>query len=518
VTFVQEPDNLNPMYTDMYFAGILREFFLKPAWNFDENANAVPVLAAEIPSAENGGVSADGKTVTIKLRDDITWSDGTPLTAEDFVFTYDMIMSEANVPLSRYPYEEYVASVEAPDATTVVVNFSEPFAAWLTRLFIYVLPKHILQPVFEADGTLDQADWNRNPTVGVGPFVFSEWESGSHISFVANPNWIDPPNIEQVFIRIVPDDAAQEAAIIAGDTDFGVFLSSDQIEKLEAGGNVKVVAVASGFDEAWFLNVNPETAHPAMLDVNVRKAIALATDRFTIVNDLLVESINPVNTNFWDNTPPYGNSDLQPYPYDPEQAKALLDAAGWTDSDGDGIRDKEIDGQKVDLKLRYITNDRELRKNVQAVVEQQWSSVGIAAELVNYSSDVYWNGYNDDGPQAQGLYDIAEYSSVPGGFPDPDSTGWKCSEISSADNPDGPNWQGYCNPAMDDLLNQQATTLDTAARLEIFKQIQQLMYDDVIYVGMWKDPDLWSISSRVQNVKLSGVYPFWNVSEWVVAE
>lgn len=513
VTFTQEPDNLNPMYTNMYFSGILREFFLKPAWNFDENANPVPVLAKEVPSTANGGLSADGKTITIKLRDDITWSDGTQLTAADFVFTYDMIMSEKNVPLSRYPYEEFVAGVTAPDPATVVVTFKQPFAAWLTRLFYFVLPKHVLQPVFEAEGTLDNAAWNRAPTVGVGPFVFDQWETASFIAFKANPNWIQPPKIEQVFVRIVPDDAAQEAAIIAGDTDFGVFLSSDQIEKLEAGGNVKVVAVASGYNEGWFLNVNPETAHPAMQDVNVRKAIALATDRFTIVKDLLVESINPVNVTYWDNTPPYNTTTLQPYPYDPEQAKALLDAAGWKDSNGDGVRDK--DG--VELILRYITTTRQLRKDVQAVVAQQWQRVGIGVELINHSSDVFWNGYNDGGPQAQGLYEIAQYSSVPGGFPDPDADGWTCAQVTSADNPDGSNYQGYCDATMDELFQKQATTLDPAARKEIFRQIQQKMYDEVIYIGMWKDPDLWSINSRVQNVKLSGVYPFWNVHEWVVA-
>jgi peptide/nickel transport system substrate-binding protein len=519
ITFTQEPDNLNPMYTQMYFSGILREFWLKPVWNFDMDAKPVPVLAAEIPSAENGGLSADGKTVTIKLRDDVTWSDGEPLTADDLVFTYDMIMSEKNVVQSRYPYEDYVASVTAQDPTTVVVALKEPFAAWLTTLFYYVLPKHILQPVFDQDGTLDNAEWNKTPTVGVGPFVFDSWETGSFISFKANPTWIAPPKIEQVFVRIVPDDAAQEAAIIAGDTDFGVFLSSDQIAKLEAGGDVKVVAVASGYDEGWFMNVNPANAHPAMLDVNVRKAIALATDRFTIVKDLLVDTINPVNANFWDNNPPYGNTNIKPYPYDPDQAKQLLDTAGWIDSDGDGIRDKVIDGKKVDLKLRYITNDRELRKSVQAVVQQQWSLVGIGADLVNYSSDVYWNGYNDGGPQAQGLYDIAEYSSVSNGFPDPEaSSNWLCEQVTTADNPDGANWQGYCNPAMDELLKKQAVTLDPTARKELYDQIQQLMYDEVLYVGIWKDPDLWSINSRVKNVELSGVYPFWNVQDWEVTQ
>lgn len=513
ITFTQEPDNLNPIYTTMSFSGYLRPFYLVPLWTFDENFEPVPVLAAEIPSAENGGLSADGKTVTITLRDDVTWSDGEPFTAEDVVFTYDMIMSDANVPLSRYPYEDFFASVEAPDAATVVVNFTEPFAPWLTSIFTYVLPKHVLQPVFESDGTIDQADWNRNPTVTLGPFVFDEWETGSHISFKANPNWINPPKLEQVFVRIVPDDAAQEAAILAGDTDIGVFLSSDQIEKLEADGTVKVLAVSSGYNEGWFLNVDPTTTHPAMLDANVRKALALATDRFTIVSDLLVADINPVNATFWSMTPPY-NADLEPYPYDPEEAKRLLDEAGWVDSNGDGTRDK--DG--VELVLRYATTTRELRKSVQAVVQQQWSLVGIGAQLDNYSSDIFWNGYNDGGPQALGQYDVAEYSTVPNGFPDPDSSGWTCAQRVSADNPDGPNTQGYCNEKIDELIAKQAVTIDPVERQKIFFEIQQIMYDDVIYIGMWQDPDLWSVSSRLQGIKFSGVYPFWNVTEWEIVE
>lgn len=513
ITFTQEPDNLNPLYTDMWFSAITREFWLRGLWVFNENNEPVLALAAEIPTADNGGLSEDGKTITIKLRQDITWSDGTPVTAADFIFTYEMVMAPTNIVQSRYPYADYVTGVEAPDDYTIVVTFNEPFAPWLSTIFSFVLPKHILQPVFEADGTIDEAEWNRAPTVGVGPFVFSEWESGSHISFKANPNWIKPPKLEQVFIRIVPDDAAQEAAIIAGDTDIGVFLTSDQIEKLESGGTVKVEVVPSGYDEAWFLNVNPETAHPAMLDVNVRKAVALATDRFTIVNDLLNPEVNPVSVTFWDGTPPYGNPNISPIPYDPEEAKRLLDEAGWVDSNGDGIRDK--DG--VELELRYITNMREVRMNMQAVVAQQWSLVGISAKLENYSSDIFWNNYNTGGPMAQGLYDIAQYSSV-GSFPDPEaSANWLCSEICNADNPEGANWQGYCNEELDALLKAQAVTLDTQDRIDLYHQIGQLMLDDVIYVGIWKDPDLWSVNVRLQNVILSGGTPFWNCEEWTVS-
>jgi peptide/nickel transport system substrate-binding protein len=514
ITFTQEPDNLNYLYTEMWFSAITRDFWDKGLWSFDDKNQPVPEIAAEIPTAENGGLSADGKTITVKLRDDVKWSDGEPLTADDFVFSFDMVMSDKNVVNGRYPFEDYVESVTAKDPQTLVIQLKDPFAPWLTYMFAtWVLPKHILQPVFDKDGTIDNAAWNKAPTVGVGPYVFSEWESGSHIIFKANPNWIHPPKLEQIFIRIVPDDAAQEAAITAGDTDIGVFLSSDQIEKLEAGGKVDVVAVPSGYDEGWFLNVNPKTAHPAMLDVNVRKAIALATDRFSIVKDLLDETVNPVNVTFWDATEPYNNPALKAYPYDPEEAKRLLDEAGWKDSNGDGTRDK--DGKE--LVLRYITNDRDLRKNVQAVVQQQWSLVGIGADLQNYSSDVFWNGYNDNGPQAQGIYDVAEYSSNPS-FPDPEaSSNWLCSEISSADNPDGANWQGVCDENFEALLKKQASTLDTKARIDLYHQISQWMYDQVIYIGIWKDPDLWSINTRLQNVKLSGASPFWNSQEWSVA-
>jgi len=512
VTFVQQPTTLNPMYANQWFSTITTEFWLKSLWSFDPENNPVPEIATEIPTTENGGMSEDGLTLTVTLRDDVTWSDGEPLTANDFVFTYDMYMAESNVVASRYPYEDYVASVEAPDDHTVVVNFTEPFAAWLTEMFQYgVLPEHVLRPVFEADGTLDTAEWNTAPTVGVGPFVFTEWETDSHMIFEANPNWINPPQLEQIFIRMA-DDAAQEVAILAGDTDIGSFLDWSQADAINNSGVAEFVTQPSGYDEGWFLNFDPETAHPAMLDVNVRKAIVLATDRAKIVQDLL-GGLTEVPVTFWDSTPPFGNPDLEPYPYDADEAQRLLEEAGWTDSNGDGTRDKG----GTELVLRYIANQRQLRKDVQAVVQQMWAQAGIGVELVNYGDD-YFNGYADGGPQATGQYDIAEYSSV-GSFPDPEaSVNWLCSEVVGADNPDGGNWQGYCNPELDELFTQQATTTDPEARKQLYYQIGQMMHDEVVWVGLWKDPDLWSSSNRLQGVRFSGATPFWNSHEWTISE
>jgi peptide/nickel transport system substrate-binding protein len=158
----------------------------------------------------------------MKLRKDITWSDGTPLTADDFIFTYQMIISPKNAVASTDPYDK-IDTMTAPDPQTVVIKFKEPYAPWQAKVFQIVstgsgaLPKHILEPVFKKDGTLDKADWNRKPTVGFGPFVFKEWQSGSSLTFVANPNYYKgKPKIDQIFIKIVPDDAAQLAAMKAG--------------------------------------------------------------------------------------------------------------------------------------------------------------------------------------------------------------------------------------------------------------------------------------------------------------
>ncbi len=165
------------------------------------------------PRKANGGLSDDGLTITLKLRDNIVWSDGTPITSADFKFTYDTAMADANSVNSQYPYDA-LTSVEAPDPLTVVMNFSEPFAAWEANFWHGILPAHVLQPVFDADGSIIEAEWNLAPTVGCGPYVLGEWESGSFMRFVKNENyWKGTAKIDEVFLQFVPDDAAQTAAL-----------------------------------------------------------------------------------------------------------------------------------------------------------------------------------------------------------------------------------------------------------------------------------------------------------------
>ncbi|HET7090021.1 MAG TPA: peptide ABC transporter substrate-binding protein [Anaerolineae bacterium] len=507
-TFIwtQEFDTLNPYYTNMWFSTITHQFWNCWPWIFDDQNNLVPVLVEELPSTENGGISADGKTLTMKLRDDITWSDGTPITADDFVFTYEMVINPKNIVASTDPYDK-MESVTAPDPQTVVVTFKDAYAPWAGSLWHGILPKHVLEPVLEKDGTLDNAEWNRNPTVGCGPYNFAEWESGSFARFVArDAYWAGRPKIDEIFIRFVPDDASQVAALKAGDGDLGTFIAYSDVPDLEAAG-VAMYKAFSGYNEGIYFNLSSEKGHPALQDQRVRQAIALATDRESLNKDLLLGLTQPAATD-WDNTP-YIDPSIDPWPYDPEQAKQLLDEAGWVDSNGDGVRDK--DG--VELVLKYGTTTREIRMDTQAVLQQQLAEVGIKVELLNFESDIYFGGYADGGPAATGQLDIFEYSNSPQ-FPDPDTAEWLCSEIPTDEYPDGTNWSLYCDEELDALFQKQATQVDFAERQATFYQITKMIFDQVYWLGLWQDPDIWAVNSRLKNVKFSGTTPFFNIIEW----
>jgi peptide/nickel transport system substrate-binding protein len=506
--WVQEFDTLNPLYTGMWFVSVTFELWNCSPWIFDEDSEPVPVMVTEIPSAENGGISEDGLTITFSLRDDMTWQDGEPITSADFIFGYEMAMDPGNAVSSQYPFDQLV-SMEAPDDYTVVMTFAEPFAPWLAAFsYPVALPEHVLRPAFEAEGTIDAAEWNLAPTVGCGPFQFDEWESGSFARFVAwDGYWMGRPNIDQFVFQFVPDDAAMIAALVNGDADLGTFFAYSDVPTLEDAG-IAISGANSGYNEGIFINMDPELQHPALADANVRRAIAMGIDRETIVNDLLL-GLTRVAVTPWEGSPAQDPA-LEPYPYDPVEAAALLDAAGWTDTDGDGIRD---DGAGTPLSLTYGTNTRQVRQDVQAVVQQQLAEIGVGVELLNYDSDIYFATYGEGGPCSRGELDLFEYSGAYS-FPDPDRVSFDCSEVPSDEYPDGSNDQHLCDPDLDALLAEQRTIVDAAARTEVFYEITGRMYDQTYWIGMWYDPDLFGVRDTVTGVRFSGADPFFNVYEW----
>jgi peptide/nickel transport system substrate-binding protein len=504
--FTQEPDTLSPLYTNMYFSQITQQIWTCWAWDFDDQNQPRPVLVKELPTAANGGLSADGKVITLKLRSDIVWSDGQPITSDDFIFTYQMYMDPKNTVATQHPYD-LVDKMEAPDKTTLLITFKEPFAAWLGALWKGILPKHIVEPMYKKDGNLNEAPYNRNPTVGCGPYVLDKWEAGSYARFVTNQKyWGAKPKIDEVTIKFVPDDAAQIVALKAGDGLLGTFFAYSDIPDLQAAG-LQVVGVKSGYNEGLYFYLDPKKGHPALQDVRVRQAIAYATNRQALTKDLLLGMTQPASTD-WDNTP-YVDPSLKPYPFDPAKAKELLDAAGWK-AGPDGVRAK--DGKK--LELTYGTTTREIRKDTQAVFQQQLKDVGIVVNLLNFESDTFFNGYDKQGPAATGQLDIFEQSQTSSAFPDPDIAEWLCAQIPSDENPSGSNWSAICDKELDQLFQDQAAQLDYATRQQTFYKITKMLYDKAYWIGLWQDPDQWGYSNKLTNVKISGVTPFYNIAEW----
>lgn len=509
--FIREFGNLNPLYASLqnantWNAALTQQLWNCWAWDFDDQNSPRPLLVQELPSLQNGGISQDGTVITLKLRPDIVWSDGQPITAQDFLFTYQMLVSSNNLVVSRFPYDRIVA-LDTPDERTVVIRFSQPFAAWLGSLWHGLLPAHILKPVFDAQGSLDNAEWNKAPTVGCGPYVFVEWVSGSHARFTANEKyWLGSPKIDEITIRFLGSNNARNDALKSGEGHLGALLSNSEAASLNAAG-LKIVNVFSGYNEGWFFLVDPVQGHPALQDQRVRQAIAMGLDRAAILSQLL--SLSQPALSYWDSTP-YIDPSVQAWPYDPERARQLLDEAGWADSNGDGVRDQ--DGTELTLSYGLPVND--VRQQVQALAQQQLAAIGVKLETSTYDTDTFFAGYTLGGPTATGQLDIFEYSTGPANFPDPDTPDFLCSEVPSDENLQGVNWSGVCDQELDQLLQAQLTQIDFQARQQTFRQISKLIYERVYFLGLWQDADQWAISSRLQNVRLSGVTPLFNIMEW----
>jgi peptide/nickel transport system substrate-binding protein len=421
-------------------------------------------------------------------------------------------MDPANVVQSQYPYD-YLASVEAPDERTVVMTLNEPFAPWESYFWHGVLPKHILEPVYQEKGSIQEAEWNRAPTVGCGPFNFAEWESGNYMRFVRNDNyWLGSAKIDEVFFKFVPDDASQTAALIAGDADLGTFPPLSDVPILKAGG-VTIMVQSSGYAEGLFFNFR-EMAAPGARDLNVRRAIAMAIDREAINNDLLLGLTHAPET-LWDPLAAYGyvSPDIQPWQYDPDGAKKLLEDSGWTDQDGDGIRENAA-GEK--LTLVHGTTVREIRQDNQAVLQQQLKQVGVDLQIMSQDADIFFGSFSDGAPCAVGDVDIMEWSDATA-FPDPDKDYWLCDQVPSADNPWGYNYFG-CDETLDGLFRKQLTIINPDERAKVFQEITKYIHDQVYWYGLWDDPDYWIIGPRLTNVSFSGVTPFYSIMDWDVTE
>ena len=411
IAIYQEPGNLNPYLNTQTVGSVVRNTIFNGLVRANEKGEYVADLAAEVPTTQNGGVSADGKTVIFKLRKDVKWHDGKPFTAADVKFTFDVIMDGSNPVTSRSGYRD-IESLTIKDDATVEIKFKNFYAPFVT-LFGAILPAH----PFGGSTAIEKSDYNRKP-IGTGPFKFVEWVSGDHITVGKNPDFYvkGKPYLDQVIFRVTPSREVGIAQLKTGEVDVVWNLIEAQIPEFDGNAEVDVWAKPGLGVERLVLNFSspsgdkagdPLTKHPILSDPKVREAIDIGINKKVIVDKLLYGKTtvgsSPLSSG-------WAAPKIAPSEYAPDKAKKLLDDAGWKPGP-DGVRVK--DGVKAALTYQTTSGDK-LRELAQQVIQEQLKDIGIALEIKNIPSASLLGTWGDNAPRAKGTFDINMWTTSPG--------------------------------------------------------------------------------------------------------
>lgn len=465
--YLEEPDNLNAYGSSMTYALVTSMLITNGLTTVNPDLEVQADLAKEVPTAENGGISEDGLTVTYELQEGVTWHDGTDFTCDDVKFTADTINTEAFImPLSKAGYDK-IAKTDCEDDHTVVFQLKEPYAPFVSLLFQWgIMPKHVL----EGEADINKADYNRAP-IGTGPFKFVEWQDGDHITLEKNEDYWDKkqqPHLDKVIIKFAEDENTILTQVKTGEIDVWDFVPASFVAQLEK----EDVEVSESL-QLTLESVHVNSGKPPLDDKRVRQALTYAWDRETTV-----EKIYPGQTLAVTQQAPQcwcANDDLEAYAYDPDLARELLEEAGWTDTDDDGFVDK--DGKRLTLTISTVAGKKD-REQVEAIMQDDYKKAGIELLIKNYDASSLFGDYSENGPLATGQYDLALYADAPGADPDSFDGLLTSDQIPSDSNPSGSNWNFFSNKELDSLVAEGRTTVQESERKKIYDRIQEIVYEE----------------------------------------
>lgn len=520
----QAPTILNPHLATGFKDFDAARIVYEPLASYDNTDQLIPFLAAEIPTVENGGVASDGKSVTWKLKPDVKWADGEPFTAADVVFTYEFIKNP-EVAAASQEYYTTIEKVEALDDYTVKITFKEVTPGWsvpFTGQNGMILPQHIFESYNGAN--VREAPANQKP-IGTGPYQVVEFKPGDIIIYEPNPNYWESgkPYFERVELKGGGDaTSAARAVLQTGDADYAYNLQVEAniLNQLEAAGKGKVVANFGPYVERIMLNFtdpNQATAdgerssvefpHPFLSDLKVRQAFNFAVDRETIATQLYGKTGRATSQLLV--APTIYKSDKINSEFNLEKAAALLEEAGWKDTNGNGIRDK--DG--VEMKVLFQTSVNPVRQKTQEIVKQALTSIGVEVELKSIDASVFFSGDPANTDTLNHFYaDLQEFNTGNDSpDPGPHMKWWTCEEISQKENDwQKPNYARYCNPEYDQLWQQASTELDPQKRAELFQKMDEILHQDVAVIPIVDRANTQGVSNRLVGVEPSP----WDANTW----
>jgi len=482
-----EPSNLISMLaTDSSSHAVASQVFVGLV-KYNKDIELVP-YAAESFSVENGG-----KLLKFKLREDIYWFDGVQLTAEDVEFTYNL-MIDPETPTAYATNFKVVKEFRRTGKFTIEVEYGEPYAKALITWAMDILPKHAM----EGEDLLN-TKYSREP-LGAGPYKLKEWVAGSQVVLEANPDFFEgKPFLDQVVYRIIPDLSTQFLEMKAGNLDAMDLTPLQYLYQTSGLGwdfsFNKFEYLASGYT---FLGFNMK--HPFFQDVRVRRAIDHAIDRREIVKGVLYGLGEAANGPYKPGTWQY-NEDVVPRDFNIAKALQLLAEAGWTDTDGDGVLDK--DG--VPFAFSIITNQGNTQRiKTGVILQQRLRDVGIVVDL----RTVEWAAFIKE------FVDKGRFDAIILGWnimQDPDIYSvWHSSMAVDG----GLNFTRYTNNELDDLLVRGRKLVELDDRKPIYDRVQQILHDEVPYCFLYVPKSLPIVQARVQNIKAAPAGIAYNFTKW----
>lgn len=532
IFYWQAPSILNPYLSSGTKDVESSSMIVEPLAGFDEKGQVFARLAESVPTLENGGVSADLTTITWKLKSGLLWSDGTAVTSADVVFSYEYCTHPEGGCAQAARYEG-IDKVEAIDDLTVKVTFKapkpNPYNAFVGSTSPIIQKAQFQNCLGAAAPQCTEANFG---PIGTGPFRVTEFKPNDVIQMEANPNYRDPakPAFATVTFKGGGDAAAAGRAVLeTGEFDYAwnLQLAPDVLAGMEAAGKGKVINAFGTLVERIEMNMtdpSPDLAegersttkhpHPILSDIRVRQALSMAIDRNLLVEVGYGKAGRPT-CNLVPAPEMFASDNTGCLKQDIEGAKALLEEAGWTDSDGDGIRDK--DGKK--LTLHYQTSTNAVRQDFQALVKQWWTEIGVETELKNIDGSVYFGGDPGSPDTFQKFYaDVEMYANnFDGTDPEPYLSQYLCDKIPGPDN----GWQGeninrFCNEEYDALVAELAKTGEIEKRAEIAKKLNDMLTKDSFVVVPLVDRGRNSGHSNTLGGVVLNTWDseLWNTSDW----
>ena len=526
IVIPEDPPSFNPIMADTGYDALVMEMVLLGLTDIDPNGNIFPELASELPTPDNGGVVVDEyagtMSVTWKLRNDVQWQDGKPVTADDVLFTWQAITNpDAG---AWIPGSYYIDSVEKVDQFSFTVNYNTIYPGYLTQFggeSVAIWPAHY------CDATQGFLSWDcgRKP-LSDGPFVLEEWTEGDHMTFKKNENFFQAgkPEIEQVVVQIIPEATDRETMMLAGTADVDMWINVDSIKGLEGSQQAQVSFSPT---DRWVMRLfmnqaargtsdSTATPHPVLSDVNVRQAIRMAVDVDSISQQVFYGLAKPVWTEFF--RPPYQCEVSRPA-FDPEAAKALLEEAGWADRDGDGIRECHgcstgaPEGYKMEMEFRTYEEYGEPLVRTQQLIAEMLKTIGIQLNSSVVAGNMLWDLSDSGGLEQSGNFDIDLWDDGYAGV-DPTDYVWEMYSI-SASKPDlGWNISRWHNEVVDALIDE-TYTLDEQTRQETFCAIGDFIQEEVPLVYLFTVPSADAYSARIEGVQSSvNDLVTWNIADW----